>query len=243
MNSRTNTLLCLLTMGVSTVNAFQAAVPAMHARGINNGRRSASNSQLEATMVDPSTELASSSLYVSAVDGFQKPAHEHVQSLFGPPDKYLSAGHSIHPNLKALGGDITTSPVDQLPQVAQEAAKKGYGILEAARFESSGGSVLPGFTPTGHILPGHIEVSDYTMATFSSQVFESAKFMEVFEKLPLVAFLYVLVDFFLLRPDADLYKEDIEDDPMDAFAETAAVTGVKLATFTAIGLFTVVVFG
>ena len=193
--------------------------------------------------------FGSSSVYVSLVDGLLKPAHGHTQPLFGPPDKYLSAGNSIAPNLKALGdAAITTTPVDQLPQVAQTAAKQGYTILEASKFEGGGGSVLPGFMPTGGILPGHADIPDYTLDTFSAQVVSSAKYLGVLEKLPLIAFLYVLIDFFVLdffglRDNMDLYKEDIEDEPLDVAAKTVADTGVRLATFTAISFFTVVFFG
>lgn len=189
--------------------------------------------------------IGDSSVHMSLVEGLLKPAHEHTQPLFGPPDKYLSTGHSIAPNVKALAGPgAATTPVDQLPEAAQIAAKKGWYILDAAKMESGGGSVLPGFSKIGHILPSHADnIPEASMESFTAQVFASAKFLAVFEKLPMAAFVFVLIDFFLLRPNVDLYKEDIEEEPFEVAAETAAVTGVRLATFAVIGLLTVVAFG
>ena len=43
-----------------------------------------------------------STLYSVPADVLLKPAHGHSQPLFGPPDAWLSSGHSIAPNLKAL---------------------------------------------------------------------------------------------------------------------------------------------
>jgi len=207
-----------------------------------------------------SSSLDSSSLHLSLDRLLLKPAHEHTNPLFGPPDKYLKAGHSIAPNLKAFQDDgsiITTTPMDQLPTIAQEAVKQGYTIVDASHFTSaataaaaagsgsgSSGSILPGFYETKGILPHHVpDIPDETMITFGNQIIGAAKFMNVFEKLPYIAFAYVLIDFFLLRPNIDLYKEDIEDDPTDIFAETLAVTGTRLATFCIIGIVTVTLFG
>lgn len=234
------TLFLLGMLAVDHVNAFQASPLLTH-------KSSNPVKQRHLHMMDPNLggSIGDSSMHVSRVEGLLKPAHEHTQPLFGAPDKYLSAGHSIAPNLKALAGQAgaAATPVDQLPAVAQTAAKDGWTIIDAAKFEGGGGSVLPGFANIGHILPAHADIPDASMASFTAQVFASAKFLAVVEKLPMVAFVFVLIDFFFLRKNMDLYKEDIEEEPFEVAAETAAVTGFRLAAFAAIGLLTVVAFG
>ena len=248
--------LCCVAIFVTDLssNAFQPSPPLASSRR-NLDHHHVKRHQLHMAdptiFVGPPSIVGDSSVHVSRVEGLLKPAHEHTQPLFGPPDKYLSAGHSIAPNVKALAGGegaaattTTTRPVDQLPEVAQAAAKKGWYILDAAKMENGGGSVLPGFSKIGHILPTHADnIPEANMESFTAQVFTAAKFLPVLEKLPVAAFVYVLFDFFLLRPDVDLYKEDIEEEPFEVAAETAAVTGVRLATFAVIGFLTVVAFG
>lgn len=173
-----------------------------------------------------------------------KPAHGHSQPLFGPPDPWLTGPpHSIPPpNLKALDLPPAT-PTDQLPEVAQAAIQKGLKVVDASKWQAGGGSTLPGFKPTGGILPQHANVPEANMESFTAQVFGSARFLNVLEKIPMAAFVYVLVDFFLLRPDVDLYKEDIEEEPLEVAAETLAVTGVRLGVLFLIGFVTLVIFG
>ena len=247
MDTRTQTsvlgtlLLLLGILAADDANAFQAS-PLVTPRNSNPVK------QHQLHMMDPNlgASIGDSSMHVSLVEGLLKPAHEHTQPLFGAPDKYLSAGHSIAPNLKALAGQAgaAATPVDQLPAVAQTAAKNGWTIIDAAKFEGGGGSVLPGFVNTGHILGVHADnIPEASMASFTAQVFASAKFLAVLEALPKVAFAFVFIDFLFLRNDADLYKEDIEEEYWEVAAETAAVTGVRLAAFAAIGLFTVVALG
>ena len=52
-----------------------------------------------------------------------------------------------------------------------------------------------------------------------------------------------MVEFFILQPGIDLYKEDIEDNPSGVFAESVVVTGVRLGAFALIGLVTTTVVG
>lgn len=189
----------------------------------------------------PTLDAILSTLYSTTADGLLKPAHGHSQPLFGPPDPWLSTGDSIPPNLKALG--IDPAPItSDLPQ-AKEAIEKGLKVVDASTFQAGGGNALPGFTPTRHILPQAGPVPDITMETFTNQVFGSAKFLRAFENFPKAALAYVIIDFFFLRPDVDLYKEDIEEEPLDVAAETFAVTGVRLGVFFLITLVTLGLFG
>lgn len=191
----------------------------------------------------PTLDAVLSTLYSTTADGLLQPAHGHSQPFFGAPDPWLSSGHSIAPNLKALGIDATVTPKEQLPEAAQAALQKGWKVVDAAKFQAGGGSTLPGFKQTGGILPEHSKIPEVTMASFTNQAFVSAKFLKVVEKLPMAAFVYVLIDFFLLRPNVDLYKEDIEEEPLEVAAETVAVSGIRLGVFFLIGFLTVVLFG
>jgi hypothetical protein len=200
-----------------------------------------------------SWEAILSTLYATTVDGILKPAHGHSQPLFGPPDQYLSAGKSIAPSMKALADmnaassaatDAAAETASKLPEVAQAAISKGFKVIDASKFESGGASVLPGFAKTDGILPQHSpSMPPETQESFFAMIKWEVKYLNVIDKIPLAALVYGMVDFFLLRPGVDLYKEDIEDEPVDTLAETVAITGVRLAVFTAIALVTLIFFG
>jgi len=182
-----------------------------------------------------------STMYASTVDGLMKPAHGHTQPLFGPSDPFLNSGHSIAPNLKAL--DLAPPTMDQLTGAAQEAIKKGYKVVDPANFQAGGGSALPGFKDAGGILPRHDPNVPKLSGALPGQVKEAAIHYRILQKLPFAAFVYVLIDFFVLRADVDLYKEDIEGEPMEVAAETVAVAGVRLGVFFLLGVVTVLLFG
>lgn len=182
-----------------------------------------------------------STLYASTVDGFLKPAHGHIQPLFGPPDPFLTSGSSIPPNLKVL--DLPPPPTDHLTEAAQVAIKEGYHVVDASKFQAGGGGALPGFQDTGGILPRHDPNVLKLSGALPGQVKEAAIHYRILQSLPFAAFVYVCVDFFLLRADVDLYKEDIDGERMEVAAETMAVAGVRLAVFFSLGVVTVMLFG
>lgn len=195
----------------------------------------------------PHLDAILSTLYSATVDsGLLKPAHGHSQPLFGPQDPWLTSGKSIPPpNLKALIGTDNMAPAtvsENLPEAAKAIIEKGGKFVDASKWQAGGGATLPGFKPTGGILP-RSNVPDASMESFTAQVFSSAKFLKVLERIPLAAFVYVFIDFFFLRPDVDLYKEDIEEEPLEVAAETVAVTGVRLGVFFLIGFLTLIIFG
>lgn len=190
-----------------------------------------------------STTLATllSTLYTTTVDHvFQPAAHGHTQPLWGPPDPYLSAGRSIAPPTKALMdmGIVPAdgSAVESLPANVQTAVSKGWHVLNGDNIKSQ--SLLPGFSPTRGILPQHSPVPEETPETFAAQVEWAARYMNVVDKLPYAALAYGMVEFFLLRPGIDRYKEDVEDEPARAFIETVKVTGVRLGVFFVIAIVT-----
>jgi hypothetical protein len=187
-------------------------------------------------------EFISSSL-VSAVDvSSLKPATGHTQSWWGPPDPYLSAGRSIMPSTKALSEmNIERTPnTENWPPEVVELAKRGTHVLDSAAIQSH--SMLPGFAPPEGILPHHSTIPAETPATFAAQVQWSADFLNVVDKLPEAVFAYALVEFFILRPGIDRYKEDIEEEPGRAFAETIAVSGVRLGMFCLVAIVTTAIF-
>jgi len=183
-----------------------------------------------------------STMYTATADAVLKPAHGHTQPLWGPPDPYLSAGKSIAPSANSLSDMGIMKGTQDLPQQAQIAASKGWNILDSTAIKAE--NILPGFRPTGGILPGHNpRIPAETSDTFAAQVEWSASFLNVFDKLPSTAFAYALVEFFLLRPGIDSYKEDIELEPGSAFAETVVTTGVRLGVFLILAVVTTGLFG
>jgi hypothetical protein len=190
-----------------------------------------------------------STLYASDVSVLLKPAHEHTQPLWGPPDPYLTAGKSIAPSAKALldmgiekssATAAITSP--ELSEKVQTALSKGWKVLDASHIQAQ--RLLPGFAETRGILPRHdAVVPEETPETFAAQVEWAAQFMNVIEKIPYAALAYGMIEFFLLRPNIDQYKEDIEDEPARAFADTVKVTGVRMGMFAVVAIVTLVLFG
>lgn len=177
-----------------------------------------------------------STLYTTAVD--LTPAHGHSNPLFGPPDPYLAAGRSIAPT--TAGVEPASTP-DWAPAV-QAALAKGWKVLDGTNLHQE--PVLPGFAPTRGFLPSHeANVPEETPATFAAQVEWAARFLNVIDKLPYAALAYGMVEFFLLRPNVDRYREDIEAEPMRAAMETAVVTSVRVGVFLVIAIVTTGIFG
>lgn len=169
-----------------------------------------------------------------------KPAMEHTQPLWGPPDPYLSAGKSIAPTLSELAANTNT---ETWSDEARMFLKQGVQILDGTALHAE--RVLPGFTPTGSLLSPH-SVSSYdasTPAVWAATVEWAADFANIIEMLPIAAFVYALVEFFFLRPNLDLYKEDVEVDSTRALTDAVAVTGVRVAMFCVVAIVTVGVFG
>jgi hypothetical protein len=197
-----------------------------------------------------SPDVTSTLVLYSVTNNFAllKPATGHSQPLWGPPDPYLSAGQSIPPSSKGfveLG--IEKVPFTDLPDQVRLTLSDGYKVLDSSTIKSE--NILPGFSPVGGILPAHNPLLPPEIpATFVAQVEWSAKFINVIDHLPEAAFTYALIEFFILRPGIDLYKEDIEmqseDGPTGVLtAEVAAVTGVRLFVFFVVAILTNLIFG
>jgi hypothetical protein len=183
-----------------------------------------------------------------------QPAVGHSNPLFGPPDPILAAGKSIAPSAKALSDmGIThaktasdfapdTSPAFQ--QTVASVMDKGWKVLNNANIMNGGAPSLPGFSETQGILPTHsLNVPAETPASFAAEVQWAANYFDVMDKLPYAAFWYCMVEFFILRPGIDFYKEDIEADPTGVLADTVAVAGVRVIAIAIISFLTVAFYG
>jgi hypothetical protein len=118
-------------------------------------------------------------------------------------------------------------------------------------------ALLPGCAPVASMRPHHNPMVPLeTPATFAAQVQWSAGFLNVIDKLPEAVFVRALIDklpeavfvhalieFSILRPNLDLHKEDIESNPGPVWADTIAVTTVRLAMFTVVAAVTTTIFG
>jgi hypothetical protein len=198
-------------------------------------------------------ETMLSTLYTAHADVMLTPAHEHTQSFWGPPDPYLTAGKSIAPSARALldmGGGMeqatattTTTSAAGLSVHAQAALSKGWKLLDAQAIKAEN-TVWPGFSPTSGFLPPHDpRVPAETPETFAAQVEWSAQFLNVVDKLPSAAFWYALLEFFLLRPGLDLYKEDIDEGSTKILSETIVTTGIRMGVFCVVAIVTTGIFG
>jgi hypothetical protein len=184
----------------------------------------------------PSTVVA-----IPSVASNLRPATGHSQPLFGPPDPYLTAGKSIAPSTKVL----LDMGVDVSSKSDLRGAAGSLPIMDGSMLKPAAG-VLPGFAPTHGILPtstlmtlpgggiGGVE----TPATALVNTQWSLGIVDVVDKLPQAVFLYALVDFFILKPNIDLYKEDIEAEPGTITLDWATGMLVRLATFGVIAAVT-----
>jgi hypothetical protein len=127
-----------------------------------------------------------------------------------------------------------------IPPTAKSVADRGVTVIDSASIRSE--RWFPGFAPTGGILPGHSAPPE-TPESFAGAVQWSADFLNVVDKLPEAVFAYALVEFFILRPGIDKYREDIDEEPARAVADFVAVSAVRLAMFGVVAIVTTTIFG
>ena len=233
-------------MLVSTlmVPGSQAFQPHIHNNNNNNQRMLQKKTALSmvAPMLDP-TELA----HQAASIQHHMPS-DVMTSTSSTWDTILSTMYAttVDGLAKSSVADTTAATTTTGPSALSEAAQnliRDGKLLDlrndkvvsfTAGFHEPGG-ILPKLT-TNQLPPRG------TTTNFFGQVKSSASMLNVLDKLPMAAFVYVLIDFFLLRPGMDLYKEDIEEDPTDALAETVAVTTVRMGVFALISFVTLAFF-
>lgn len=190
----------------------------------------------------PSNEMLLAQMYSAATVTTTnvKPATGHSQPLFGPPDPILSAGKSIPPSSKALlelGVDPSKSPDLRVA----EGAAGSFPVLDASKFNPV--PLLPGFSPTHGILPVTTPMPVETPQSVLANTQWSLSFINVIDRLPEVVFIYALVEFVFLRPNLDLYRDDIEVDRGAVAWDFVKVTAVRVTAFAVIAFLTNGLFG
>ena len=139
---------------------------------------------------------------------------------------------------------------DLVKAQAQQALEGGWKVLDATKFLHGGADSLPGFSETQsivapHLLPGpsdeSVTLQEWPQNMFKARMEYASTMLKAIQKLPYVAFGYALVEFFFLRNDVDIYKEDVEDDPSGVFAETVSDTSVRFAIFFGLAVVTYVI--
>jgi hypothetical protein len=132
-------------------------------------------------------------------------------------------------------------------------------VIDASHIHRYVDNVLPGFTPTGGILSSQqtnmnlfMDPSTTTTTTTSTTpsvisfvvtIDWASKFINVIDALAPAVFWYALLEFFILRPNLDTYREEIEDDPTGIVTDTIVVTTVRLGIFCLIAMVTVGIMG
>lgn len=187
----------------------------------------------------PHFEALMSTLYAEVL----KPAQEHTQPLWGPPDPILSAMKSIVPSPNAFTDAGLTAPTTVgIPEKVTQALMKTKGMnvidpTSVLQFDRT----LPGFQVTGHVLSQHSAVQESPQSLIL-EMGSIAKMMRVVNSLPMAAFLYTCAEFFLVTPGYDVYKEELEEDRPGAAVEFLMLSGLRLGILSVIGLFTLGLF-
>ena len=178
---------------------------------------------------------------------YYKPATEHTQPFWGGSlDPYLSAGKSISPSTKALSDMGITTINDKSNVIAvfgDKITSDNKFIIDSTRIQVE--DVMPGFSPTGGILSPHATstMDPPSVVSFVASIDWASNFVNVIDKLPIAVLVYVLIEFFLLRPNINTYKEDVEENPTGVFADTLAVATVRVSMFCIVAIATVGIFG
>mmetsp|Transcript_25969 Transcript_25969/g.71254 ORF Transcript_25969/g.71254 Transcript_25969/m.71254 type:complete len:253 (+) Transcript_25969:262-1020(+) len=161
---------------------------------------------------------------------------------------------SIHPAVTTAATDtiqqMLPSAGEALQGQAQQAFDNGFKVMDATKFVHGGGASLPGFSETNSMLAPHVTpypqsgtvTGEYPQFEVGDRLALAYYLLEYVQKLPYVAFAYVLVEFFFLRSGVDLYKEDIEDDPSGVLAETVSDTGVRVGLLVVLTFFVFIFF-
>jgi len=146
--------------------------------------------------------------------------------------------------------EMTPVAGDAIQTQAQQAMDSGWKVIDATKFVHGGQPSFPGFSETKsivapHLLPGPsdeaVTMTDWPQNMFKARMEYVSTIIRAIQKLPYVAFGYVLLEFFFLRSGVDIYKEDVEDDPSGVLAETVSDNGVRVAIFFGLAVFTYII--
>lgn len=159
-------------------------------------------------------------------------AHGHSQSLFGPVDLYLTKMQSIVPATKGtLPTVIEESAIPDKIRGAFDFARRG-DFVDPTNIVRIDGDAPPGFNKVDSFFPvlqPPPTSIDYQLGVMNQEVFN----LRALQKVPIAAFITVLVDFFLVSPGMEIFKEEIEEDGERIMQETA-VSGVARVAVLAV---------
>lgn len=251
-------LLCSFVLTLAVVNVLPQKTDAFqNFASITNLQ----GTRLNAIAIDPVDVSAVVTTAQQVVDPTISPLAAVLTSTIIAPSadalNHLHATATVLPVAKAATTTAAATIQEMLPGAgdaiqaqAQQALSNGYKVMDATKFVHGGQTSMPGFSETQsvvapHLLPGPSDES-VTMTAWPENMFKArieyaGTMLRAIQKLPYVAFGYALLEFFFLRSDVDIYKEDIEDDPSGVLAETVSDTTVRVAIFFGLALVTYVI--
>jgi hypothetical protein len=187
------------------------------------------------------------------------PPHDFTWEAFGhgvkdffAPLEFTKDPKSIVPNaegLRNLGVEHGKTAKDLLPKAseamqarAQDAMDHGWNILNVEDITYGGMKDAPYYANEfrGVLAPHVKSTAPVSGEEFAGRIKYSAYMFPLIDRLLHVAFYYGLVEFFFLRPNLDLYKEEVEDDPMGVATETVSDVGVRMGVFFFLAVVTLV---
>jgi hypothetical protein len=178
----------------------------------------------------PTMEALISTLYAGTAK--LPEAHGHSQSLFGPIDVYLTKMQSIAPATKGtLPTVIEEAAIPDKIRGAFDFARRG-DFVDPTNIVRIDGDAPPGFSKVDSFFPvlqSPPTSTDYQLGVMNQEVFN----LRALQKVPIAAFITVLVDFFLVSPGMEIFKEEIEEDG-DRIMQETAVTGVARVAVLAV---------
>ena len=191
----------------------------------------------------PALEAIFSTLYSSAIK--LQPAHGHSQALFGPVDPYLLKMQSILPAPNA-GANLGATVVDEasIPEKimgAFEYARRG-DFVDPTHILRVDGDAPPGFVSPNTFFPKLQEVpmtQDYQLGVLNAEVGN----LRALQKIPIAAFITVLVDFFLVTPGMEIFKEEIEENGEQVTRESAMAGASRVAVLAIVAGLTLAASG
>jgi hypothetical protein len=184
------------------------------------------------------------------------------KSIAPPTQNLIDMGIITSTAAKGGGGnaaaDALSKDNSELARTIQEEMSKGWKFLDYNNIQiknlpgqptTSQGSYMPGFVdPASTSLLSQPETRLYpdyneTPETFVLMVKWASGLINVIDKLPIAAFCYALIEFFILRPNLDTTKRQVLQEPGASTAESIATTSVRLSVFMFVALFTLIIFG
>jgi hypothetical protein len=160
--------------------------------------------------------------------------------------------HSIRPTIEGIKAlniehgktaqDLVPKASNAIQQEVQKAIDNHWNILSVEEMTCGGNDKLPFYSSnSGSILQPHLKsTAPLSGEEFAARLKQSAKMVPVLDKLLHVAFYYGLVEFFFIRPNLDLYKEEVEDDPMGVATESVSVAVVRTGILFVLAVITLV---